>query len=70
MDSAILAMAVTTATIFIITKYIKRDTGIKQVDHFINYIRSQATNIPYAAIFVALMFVMTEELSDRFELFQ
>lgn len=69
MDSAILAMAVTTATIVTITK-VKGNTGIQQVDQFLNYIRSQAANIPYAAIFVALMFVVTEELSDRFELFR
>ena len=70
MDTIVLAMFITTLFIYAVTHHVKPNTNIDQVDHFISYVQSQGTYIPYAAIFVGLMLLLTEEVADRWELFQ
>lgn len=70
MDTVVLAMFITTLFVYVVTHFAKPNTNIQQIDHFITYVQSQGTHIPYAAIFVGLMFLLTEEVADRWELFQ
>ena len=70
MDTVVLAVFLTTLVIYIFSNFVKPKTNIEQVDKFIGYIQSQRTNIPHAALFVGIMFLLTEEVADRWELFQ
>jgi len=70
MDTIVLAMFITTLFVYVVTHFASPNTGIHQVDDFIAYVQSQGTHIPHAAIFVGLMFLLTEEVADRWELFQ
>lgn len=70
MDTVVLAMFITTMFVYGVTHHLEPNTNIQQVDHFISYVQSQGAHIPYAAIFVGLMYLFTEEVADRWELFQ
>lgn len=69
MDTIVLAMFITTMFVYA-SQFIKSKTNIKEVDGFIAFVQAQANYIPYAAIFVGLMLLATEEIEDRYELFQ
>ena len=70
MDAVVLAMFLTTMVIYITANFAKPNTNIHQVDQFISYVQAQGVHIPYAAIFVGSMYLLTEEVVDRWELFQ
>lgn len=67
METVVLSMFITTVLVYLVSRYTKPTTGFEQVDHFIAYVKSQGTFIPYIAIFVGLVSFLTQEFVNQFE---
>ncbi len=67
METVVLSMFITTILVYLVSKYTRPTTGIKQVDHFISYVKSQGTFIPYIAIFVGIVSFLSQEFVNQFE---
>ena len=67
MEIIVLSMFITTVLVYLVSKYTKPTTGFEQVDHFISYVKSQGTFIPYIAILVGIVSFLTQEFVNQFE---